>query len=36
MLFYQAVEAERFWLGSDALAPEAVQRDIYHELLERM
>ena len=36
MLFYQAVEAERFWLGADALAPEAVQRDIYHELLERM
>ncbi|MGN0772196.1 MAG: shikimate dehydrogenase [Candidatus Ventricola sp.] len=36
MLFYQAVEAERFWLGADALAPEAVQREIYHELLERM
>ena len=36
MLFYQAVEAERFWLGADALAPERAQRDIYHGLLERM
>lgn len=36
MLFYQAVEAERFWFGADSLAPEAVQRAIYHELLEQM
>lgn len=36
MLYYQAVEAERFWLGADALAPEERQKDIYHELLEEM
>ena len=36
MLYYQAVEAERFWLGADALAPEEKQKDIYHELLEQM
>lgn len=36
MLYYQAVEAERFWLGADALAPEERQKDIYHELLEQM
>ena len=36
MLFYQAVEAERFWFGSDALAPERVQQQIYLELLSQM
>ncbi len=36
MLYYQAVEAERFWLGADTLAPEERQKDIYHELLEQM
>lgn len=36
MLFYQAVEAERFWLGSEDLLPEHVQQKIYRELLAQM
>ena len=36
MLFYQAVEAERFWLGSEGLLPEHVQQQIYLELLAQM
>lgn len=36
MLFYQAVEAERFWLGPEGLAPERVQQQIYRELLAQM
>ena len=36
MLFYQAVEAERFWFGSDTLAPNQVQQQIYLELLAHM
>ena len=36
MLFYQAVEAERFWFGSDTLAPDQVQQQIYLELLAQM
>ena len=35
MLFYQAVEAQRFWFG-EAVACEAAQREIYRELLEQM
>ena len=36
MLFYQAVEAERFWFGSERLVPERVQQQIYLELLAQM
>lgn len=35
MLFYQAVEAQRFWFGN-AVASEEAQREIYRELLEQM
>ncbi len=34
MLYHQAVEAERIWF--EAIAPDAVQKDIYRELLDRM
>lgn len=36
MLYYQAVEAEKFWIGASAIAPEHVQKAIYRELLEQM
>ena len=36
MLYYQAVEAEKFWLGADAVAPADVQKEIYRQLLEQM
>ena len=36
MLYYQAVEAEKFWLGAEAIAPDDVQKDIYRQLLEQM
>lgn len=36
MLFYQAVEAQRYWLGSEQIAPECAQQRIYRELLEQM
>lgn len=36
MLFYQAVEAERFWLGADCMASEDAQRTIYREMREQM
>lgn len=36
MLFYQAVEAERFWLGAQGFLPEPVQQQIYRELLAQM
>ncbi len=36
MLYYQAVEAERFWLGSEALPGNDVLQSIYRELLEQM
>jgi len=36
MLYYQAVEAEKFWFGRDAIANDKTQKRIYHELLEQM
>lgn len=36
MLFYQAVEAQRFWFGPEAVAPSDVQRAVYHALLDQM
>lgn len=36
MLFYQAVEAQKFWLGEDKIAAPDRQRIIYQLLLERM
>lgn len=36
MLFYQAVEAERFWFDQDELADAAAQRGIYAQLMEQM
>lgn len=36
MLFYQAVEAQRFWFGSDAIASSDIQRDVYQALLTQM
>ncbi|MGN0775220.1 MAG: shikimate dehydrogenase family protein [Candidatus Ventricola sp.] len=36
MLYYQAVEAEELWLGDALIAPGAVQKSIYRELLEQM
>ena len=35
MLFYQAVEAQRYWFG-DSIAPEQAQQQIYLELLAHM
>ena len=36
MLFYQAVEAQKFWFDSDVIASESVQKKIYTELLDQM
>lgn len=36
MLFYQAVEAQRFWLNDDEIASAELQRQIYAELLNQM
>ncbi|MBQ2989773.1 MAG: shikimate dehydrogenase [Clostridia bacterium] len=36
MLFYQAAEAQRFWFDSGTVASEAMQRQVYQELLEQM
>jgi len=36
MLFYQAVEAEKYWLGENTVASQANQRAIYSELLKHM
>ena len=36
MLYYQAVEAEKIWLGADAIASDAVQKEIYRQLLAQM
>lgn len=36
MLYYQAVEAQRLWLGSEQLVPEYTQQQIYLELLAQM
>lgn len=36
MLFYQAVEAQKFWFGKDAIASEAQQRAVYLDLIEQM
>lgn len=36
MLYYQAVEAEKFWFGADAICNDETQKRIYHELLEQM
>lgn len=36
MLYYQAVEAQKFWFGADAIAPGDVQKEIYHQLLDQM
>ena len=36
MLFYQAVEAQRFWFGGETGVSQGVQDAIYAELLERM
>lgn len=36
MLFYQAVEAEKYWFGEQAVASEEAQRAVYRELLDQM
>lgn len=36
MLYYQAVEAEKFWFGANRIVPDDVQKALYRELLERM
>ena len=36
MLFYQAVEAQKYWFGEEGIASPEQQRMIYHQLLERM
>ncbi|MBQ7888009.1 MAG: shikimate dehydrogenase [Clostridia bacterium] len=36
MLFYQAVEAQRIWLGDERIAPEYTQKQIYLDLLANM
>jgi len=36
MLFYQAVEAQKFWFDSESIASESDQKRIYKELLEHM
>lgn len=36
MLFYQAVEAQKFWFGKDAIASDTAQRAVYLDLLEQM
>lgn len=36
MLFYQAVEAQRYWFGNDRIASESSQQLIYRELLSHM
>lgn len=36
MLYYQAVEAQRFWFGTDRIADPPVQQEIYRQLLEKM
>lgn len=36
MLYYQAVEAEKLWLGDALIASDDVQKQIYRELVEQM
>jgi len=36
MLFYQAVEAQKYWFGPENIASHELQRAIYRELLEQM
>lgn len=36
MLFYQAVEAQKYWFGEGNIATPEQQKTIYHQLLERM
>ena len=36
MLFYQAVEAEKYWLGKNSIASKADQKAIYEELLRQL
>lgn len=36
MLYYQAVEAQKFWFGPDAIADAGAQKRIYRQLLEKM